>query len=245
MRTLLKNLLFPPRCAACGQLLSPLPQNGVQRLFCEECALQFEREMRLACPSCNLPYPECRCQPSCMKRAGSLAYIKLAPYGEGEAHRVMRALVLDMKRRARPLVAARISEELEGGVRALLCANGYAEKDVLVTYLPRLPRKRRMAGTDQARELAMALSARIGAPFCTLLSRTGRGKEQKTLNAQARMQNLQGAFRVVGDPKGRCVLLVDDLVTTGAGMSVATRALVRAGAAAVISVSAAYTPRKK
>ena len=94
-------------------------------------------------------------------------------------------------------------------------------------------------------ELALALAARLGASPCTLLARSGKGREQKTLNAKERAENLKGAFRVVGDPTGRCVLLVDDLVTTGAGMSVATRALLRAGAAGVIAVSAAYTPKKK
>lgn len=246
MPQLLKNLLFPPRCAGCHQLLSPLPQKGATPLFCRDCALQFEKEMRLACHVCNLPFPECRCQPSCMKKAGALGLLKLAPYGEGEAHRVMRSMILDMKERPRPRTLARLCEELQEGVKRALAANGYGEKDAVITYLPRLARKRRRAGTDQALELAAALSKATGIPCCTLLSRVGRGREQKTLNATQRVENLKHAFRLTGDvPNGKCVLLVDDLVTTGAGMSVATRLLRRAGAAGVLCICAAYTPRKK
>ena len=72
-------------------------------------------------------------------------------------------------------------------------------------------------------------------PF--LLSRVKRTRRQVGLTKSQRQLNLQGAFRVSDDARarlaGKRVLLVDDVLTTGATANAASRALLRGGAAAV------------
>jgi predicted amidophosphoribosyltransferase len=72
-------------------------------------------------------------------------------------------------------------------------------------------------------------------PF--LLSRVKHTRQQVGLTKAQRQQNLQGAFRVSADAKarldGKRVLLVDDVLTTGATANAASRALLRGGAASV------------
>lgn len=242
--TLLKQLLFPPRCLGCNQRLQLIP-GAESPALCKECATHFEREVRAECPLCFAPYCECHCRPSVMERAGCRDFVKLAPYGEGDAHFVTRNLVLEMKRgprqRAFSFAAAELAQAVEEAVHRAECE----KQTAVITYLPRDPRARRRAGVDQARELAFALSKQTGIDFAEYLKRNGHKKPQKTLSATARLQNLADAFCVVGEPSGKCVILVDDIVTTGAGMSVATRLLRRAGAQHVIAVSLAHTLRKK
>lgn len=91
---------------------------------------------------------------------------------------------------------------------------------------------------NQAMALAGAVARVSGRPCDPfLLARVKRTRQQVGLTRTQRRDNLQGAFRVPEDAKprlkGRRVLLVDDVLTTGATANAASRALLRGGASAV------------
>lgn len=213
-------------------------------LFCKECAKEWERELTLQCPRCFAAYPECRCQPSVLKRAGSKALVKLAPYGEDGRARVVRTLVLDMKKRPRHRVSEFLAGELEIGLRAVLEKQECAITGAVLTHIPRDAATRRRTGTDQSEALARALSARMGIPYIALLRRVKRTKKQKRLSAKERAINLAGAFAVCEVPADKLVILVDDVVTTGASASVAASLLRAAGAKHLITLCVAVTEKK-
>ena len=206
--------------------------------------MQWEREMRLQCPLCYMAYCDCRCQPRMMKRAGCTAFLKLAPYGEGATYRVAHRMVLDLKRRPMSRVTQYLSGELAPSVLEALSAAGVSAQNAVITYLPRHPRKRRREGTDQAKELASALSASMQIPCTALIGRYGKSREQKKLNAKHRAENLKEEFFLRGNATRRFVILVDDLITTGASVSVITKLLLDAGASGVLAVALAWTERK-
>lgn len=88
---------------------------------------------------------------------------------------------------------------------------------------------------NQAAEIARALSNRAAVPFAPqLLVRPKRSKSQGRLGRRARFLNVQGAFRVpscqMAALEGKCVLLIDDVLTTGATVGTAAKALLSAGA---------------
>ena len=107
-----------------------------------------------------------------------------------------------------------------------------AGEEVLLTYLPRSFRAKRKNGTDQALMLARAISKETGIPVMPLLSRVRfGGAVQKKLSRRERIDNAKLLFTLSpkADLKGKTVILIDDLVTTGSSMAAGVRLLRQAG----------------
>lgn len=243
---LIGDLLFPPRCVSCSKML-PLGGRGQRTpYFCAECRKAFEYQILAQCPHCFAAYCDCRCQPDIMKKAGSVALRKLAPYGLKDEPQAVDRLVRNIKTYPRGRVFDACVEEwlpmLSEEIR--LARESAAFSEVVITFLPRSRKKVLRYGFDQAKELARALSKRTGYPVVPLLKRVRDGRAQKTLTVKERRENLRGAFALTEDPADRCVILVDDIVTTGAGMAEATGMLKKAKAAAVVCLSIAVTAKK-
>lgn len=109
----------------------------------------------------------------------------------------------------------------------------------LVTWAPTTPARLRRRGFDQARLLARAVARRLDVP-CRPALRRRPGPAQTGSDALARHSG--PGFAGLRGVQGRRVLLVDDVVTTGATVAAASRALREAGAAEVHVVAAARTP---
>jgi ComF family protein len=242
--TLAKNLIFPTRCAGCHALLSPT-SVGESAVFCTECAKEWHTELCLQCPVCFAAYPDCRCQSSLMKKAGSTGLLKLVPYGDTPRERVARRIVLDMKRNPRRRTLQMLASELAVALNGEIEKLGLERENTVLVHLPRDPRSVRKHGADQAALLASALAAQTGLAHLPLLYRAKRVKQQKRLTATERAENLRDAFAAREIPAGCSVILVDDVVTTGSGMAEGVRILRESGAGDVICVSIGRSPEKK
>lgn len=241
--TIAKNLVFPPRCAGCHALLPPTA-TGENAVFCAECLKEWRAELCLQCPVCFAAYPECRCQPSVLKRAGSEGLLKLAPYGDTSRERVAHSVVLGMKKNPRRRTVALLAEELFVSLGKEMEKLGWPKEQTVLIHLPRDPRNLRRDGADQSLVLARALSRKTGIVHRPLLYRTKRVKTQKKLTAAERESNLRGAFAVREAPCVGYAILVDDVVTTGATLGAAVKALRAQGIKHVLCVSVAQTPKK-
>ncbi|MCR5089952.1 MAG: ComF family protein [Oscillospiraceae bacterium] len=117
------------------------------------------------------------------------------------------------------------------------------EADAIV-WVPLSRQRRRKRGYDQAQLLAKELAAQTGLPCLKLLKKTKNNPAQSgTGGLAARQRNVQGVYEAQNVPEGIRVLLVDDIVTTGSTLSAAARTLLDAGAACVIGITAAQTPK--
>lgn len=110
-------------------------------------------------------------------------------------------------------------------------------EDALLTHLPTATKRVRMRGYDHAKLLCRYLSWKTDLPRATLLARVGQA-HQVGAGRGVRLQQLQGAFRprCLSRIQGRHIILVDDVLTTGASLESAARVLKRAGAAKVSAV---------
>jgi len=109
-----------------------------------------------------------------------------------------------------------------------------------LTWVPARPRDIRDRGFDHAELIARVVSRFLGIPAKPVLLRTGTGVDQAALGARERKLNLAGMFAAPG-VSGH-VGVVDDLMTTGATLSEAARALRAGGAQAVEGLVACSVP---
>jgi ComF family protein len=111
----------------------------------------------------------------------------------------------------------------------------------LVSFVPVHADRARQRGYDQAELIARSAARHLGLPFAPLLARRRATIAQFDLDRRDRAANVEGAFAVVGptNPRGAWVLLVDDVVTTGATLAACATALETAGALAVSAVTVA------
>jgi ComF family protein len=115
----------------------------------------------------------------------------------------------------------------------------------VVVPVPVHGQRERSRGYDQAALIAETAAARLELPFVRALERHRATIAQFELDRDARSSNVAGAFRVASSSPGpsmvagRWVLLVDDVVTTGATLAACAEALETAGAVAVSAIAVA------
>lgn len=220
------DLLFPPRCLLCHQ-----PPQVTRDCFCENCAAALFNDSKRTCPRCAATVGlhathDGRCGLCRGESFGFTGAVRLGAY-EG----VIQQAVLRMKHASQEGLAEVIGERWAERQREQLLASA----PQVIIPVPLHWRKRLWRGYNQSAALAGAMSRRLGV-MCRpgWLRKVRPTSEQKALSSfQARQDNVKGAF--VGDRAvaGLRVLLVDDVMTTGATASEAARTLVKIGAAVV------------
>ena len=223
----LVRLLLAPTCVVCGAAGA----DGGD--LCRGCDADLPRNAP-ACPRCALPLaapaPACA---HCLRRPPPQAATIAALRYEG----VARHLLPRYKFGADLAIGRVLADRLLATVAA-------APRPDLVLPVPLHADRLRERGFDQAWELARAVASRLDlAARPDVLRRARATPAQTGLGAVARRRNLRDAFVVGEDVAGRHLALVDDVMTTGATVEAAARALRRAGAARVDVWVVARAPR--
>jgi ComF family protein len=213
----LLDVLLPPTCAACGAPGWPLCGQCTDRVgvitppWCERCGRPWEESLG----SCA------DCPPPAIGRAR-------APFlYDGPLSRAIRG----MKFSGWHALGGHLAGAMAEVAGDLLPA-------AVITWVPLSRRRRARRGFDQARVIAEEVAAFLHLPVRPMLRRTRDTRAQARKGGAERRRALRDAFAATSDPPGR-VILVDDVLTTGATAAACAEVLARSGAEFVSVLTAA------
>lgn len=217
------NLMLPPTCAGCDEVAEG------EHVLCPTCWAKLRFISQPCCDACGHPFeyevPGLTLCGACVRDRPPFTQARAALLYDGAS----KDFILSFKHADRTELAKLLSKWLaQAGGEFLPAA------DVLVPvplHWTRLFARR----FNQAALLAQALGRLVAKPVAVdALVRHKKTPSQGHLGVTARMRNVQGAFRVppgrLASIKGKRVVLVDDVYTTGSTVRVAAKALLRAGA---------------
>lgn len=211
----LKELLFPSRCILCRKLLKKDETD-----LCHPCRSTQEA---FSCGKIHFPF---------VARWSALWYYK------GD----VRGSILRYKFGNRQSYASAY-----GRLLAMKLSREFPEFDIL-TWVPISAKRRRKRGFDQVELIAQAVARELGCDAVPALLRIRDSVPQSSLRTAAqRRANVLGAYIPV-DPEflsGKTVLLLDDVITTGATVSECARTLLTAGAQKVLCAAVACASFQK
>ncbi len=221
---------LPQQCLACHAWAQGGP-------LCAACRVQFAPVAQHRCTGCGLPLPDGvagqRCGRCLRQPPPWQACYVWVDYGYPWADVLTRWKLHPQPALARPIAQwLRASPALAAAV---------AQADALVP-VPLSAQRLRQRGFNQAAQLARLLAPQKC--WLTALQRPRETPSQRGLTRAARLRNLRRAFTVPAPAlvQGRHILLVDDVLTTGATLRGASQALLHAGAATVSVLAVARTP---
>jgi ComF family protein len=207
------RLLLPPHCLLCGAA------SG-DAIACAACRRELPA-LGAACPRCALPSIGAAVCGDCFVRPPPLDFAVAAFRYAFPVDRMIQAL----KYRGTLAMADGLADALAIAVRRA----GIARVDALVA-LPLAAARQRARGFNQAGEIARPLAAALAVRLDGGLARVRATPPQASLAWRERAQNVRGAFAAEHPFSGARVAIVDDVMTTGATLHAAARALRAAGA---------------
>ena len=206
-------MFFPPRCVFCGDVVYPAEE------ICAACrnevhAAHLVRRIKVG-------------------QAGDTVCCLVPYWYEGRVRESILRFKFQGCRENAPYYARKIVQEVRTGKQNIALS--------LVTAVPLSAGRLRERGYNQSELIAQEAAKRLELPYTAALSKVRENKIQHELKREARIQNVRGAYRVCPEVpvKGKAILLVDDIVTTGATLGECARVLLEAGAAGVLCAAVA------
>lgn len=200
----LMRCLFPDRCECCGCRMA----YG-EVLMCTACMARLPRRSDSLSP-CDNDMVRLLWGRAAVERG--MAWVDYVPHSD------FANVIYSMKYHDRPDIALQLGRL----IATEAAPRGFFDGIDLIVPLPLHPVRERQRGYNQSREIAAGLSAVSGVPIANgIVERTRNTTSQTLVGHMMRAENMAGAFSLVCPERvsGRHVLIVDDIITTGASLA--------------------------
>jgi len=231
----LLGFVYPQNCPICRN-----PLKGDEKDICEECWKALALLPSPYCPYCRtfLEIQDKIANHPCPNLTGSKERRILAIRSLGTFDDHYQKLIHRLKYEKKIQLGQRLAQKLGESISEDRCFSGCD----MVIPVPLHRARERERGFNQSEVLAEGISRAMGISLTKgILKRRKNTKDQTYLNAQQRAENVKGAFVVTRPEKinGKNVILVDDVMTTGATLNECARMLKETGATRVFAATLA------
>lgn len=226
--TFTKDLLFPRFCVGCGFLGA---------YICPSCEEKLPYARLDTCLYCQKASPLGLTHPICRRSRGVDGFMAIFFYNS-----LLKKIIGNVKYRLAKEVLDEVMKIIAPFAALRLYELAKLQNNLVICPVPLHRKRRKKRGFNQAELLADFISILLQSPKIHLLTRIKDTPSQTSFNnGLDRYRNMQGAFAPsdTESSAGRSVLLVDDVVTTGATVKSATRVLKTGGAKKVYVFSLA------
>jgi ComF family protein len=228
----LLSLVYPPCCENCG--------IGVEepRYLCDACSAAAAKIEAPFCQVCSEPFPGAISGPftcaTCAKREFHFSFAVARYRSRGVVRDFIHRFKYWREYRLRHPLAAWAAEALEDD-------RIHRQPPDALVPVPLFNARRRNREFNQAEVLARLVGRRAGIPVSDCLLRVRNTTSQVAFDRKTRMENLRNAFQMRQSTgvRGRHLVLIDDVLTTGSTLDECARVLIKAGAASVRAVTVA------
>lgn len=215
------DIFYPKKCITCGK-------HGEN--ICFDCASKVEKIQTLTCFGCGKLSENGKLCPKCKRGFGnSLDQILIAAKYETPIPEMISALKYDGFVEISELLGELLYEKYNKSI---------SDADAILVPVPLHKDKEKQRGFNQSVLLSKYLSNQSGNIICPCLVRIRNTRTQVGLHRKERIRNISGAFRAIEsiELSGKTVILIDDVITTGATLFECGRCLKQAGAKKVIAL---------
>lgn len=201
-----------PKCVLCKEKL-----DYGERGLCKKCMSAYESHKKRNCPKCSKILSKCFCTYDCLESHGIKNLVKVFRYSKTEQSLPSNYLIYSMKQDNRKDVIDFLADEMSDAIASCISAD---LSTYVITNVPRRKGAIVEFGYDHAERLAKAVSHKMNIEYVELLKSKSK-KPQKSVYGHERIENARFEYKCKKDYtlKGKNVILVDDIVTTGASMT--------------------------
>ncbi len=237
MRNILSVLdrwIFPRKCIACKTRL-----NEEEVVFCNTCRAKWILATEKVCYSCRQRQIDCRCRPESVRGSSITEYRHLLQFQS----RIAKPVISALKHHNYTELYDFIGKEFLGTIRQY---PDIAPDNSVICYCPRRSQSVRRYGIDQSKTLAQRFGGVSNIPVVDALRHSAYSSDQKNLDAKQRYLNALKSYALkdnLTEVIGKNIILVDDVVTTGATAEACAKLLKTAGAEKILFFSVAKTER--
>lgn len=213
----LLDTFFPKICIGCGK---------IDTFLCPDCLKKIVLIKSPLCLGCGRLCPKGKYCPRCKKKTKLTGIVIAAHYEEGPLKEAIHTYKYEFIYDLKNVLATFLADALK--------RNGFNEKYVL-TYIPLHPKKEKWRGFNQSKLLAEEVSILTGFDLVRdILKRDKNNRRQIELKRFERFSNVKGIFSadedIVDKISGKNIIIVDDIVTTGATLGECAKILKEKGA---------------
>ncbi len=228
IKSIAADLIFPKKCIFCHDL-AQYPD-----FICKDCTEDYPLKFKELCPRCSKPFESCICQ----DLSPSVYKILSACFYEGAAITYIKRFKSD-------------NDEILGDnfaslLKSVLDSFPIDDCFPFITYIPMESEKIQKRGHNMAYTLALRLAQKTGKRLIDPpIEKIYTEKFQHDLKRKERFQNAALSFIDKNEQLGGNIIIVDDVITTGATITRAADILTKNGADKVLALSIASTKRRE